>query len=80
MRRNVSRTIDLDLLYFGDCTINDAELRIAASAFAYAAICPRAAGRYPAGSRFCPAKRKPSALCSRISRDNSAVVRVADEW
>jgi 2-amino-4-hydroxy-6-hydroxymethyldihydropteridine diphosphokinase len=78
-RRNVSRTIDLDLLYLNNCTINDADLelphpRLHTRRFVLAPL----ADIRP--DLILPGQTKPiRALLSELA-DNSAVVRVADEW
>jgi 2-amino-4-hydroxy-6-hydroxymethyldihydropteridine diphosphokinase len=77
--QNVSRTIDLDLLYFGQRTIDDAELqvphpRLDKRRFVLAPL----ADIRP--DLVLPTQTKPiRALLSDLA-DDSAVVRVADEW
>ena len=77
--RNASRTVDLDLLYFGDHEIDRAELqlphpRMHLRRFVLAPLADIRA------DLILPGQTKPvRALLSELA-DNSTVVRVADEW
>ena len=77
--RNTSRTIDLDLLYFGDRTIDRAGLqlphpRLYERRFVLAPL----ADIRP--DLILPNQTKSVAALLENLTDNSAVVRVADEW
>lgn len=77
--QNVSRTIDLDLLYFGEGTIDETDLqlphpRLPTRRFVLAPladICP---------DLILPGQIKTIRTLLKEVRDDSAVVRVADEW
>lgn len=78
-RRNVSRTIDLDLLYLNDCTIDDPDLqlphpRLHMRRFVLAPLADIRPDLILPGQT-----RSVDALLKDLA-DNSAVVRVADEW
>ncbi len=78
-RRNVSRTIDLDLLYLNDCMIDDADLqlphpRLHMRRFVLAPL----ADIRP--DLILPGQTKPIRALLNELEDNSAVVRVTDEW
>jgi 2-amino-4-hydroxy-6-hydroxymethyldihydropteridine diphosphokinase len=77
--RNVSRTVDLDLLYFGDGTIDRAELqlphpRLHLRRFVLAPL----ADIRPA--LVLPGQTEPVQSLLKNLADDSAVVCVADEW
>jgi 2-amino-4-hydroxy-6-hydroxymethyldihydropteridine diphosphokinase len=77
--RNISRTIDLDLLYFAEQTIKEADLqlphpRLHSRRFVLAPL----ADIRP--ELILPAQKKPiRSLLDKLT-DDSTVVRVADEW
>ena len=78
-RRNVSRTIDLDLLYLNDCVVDNADLqlphpRLHTRRFV---LVPLADIR---PDLILPGLTKPIRALLNELADNSAVVRVADEW
>ncbi len=77
--RNVSRTVDLDLLYFGDRTIYDAELqlphpRLHQRRFVLAPL----ADIRP--DLILPGQTAPVRTLLENLADNSAVVPIVDEW
>ena len=77
--RNASRTIDLDLLYFGDRTVDDAKLqvphpRIQERRFVLATLADIRPGL------ILPGKTASIRELLKNLADNSAVVRVAGEW
>ncbi len=77
--RNVSRTVDLDLLYFGERTISDPELqiphpRLPSRRFVLAPL----ADIRP--DLILPGQIVPVRMLLENLTDDSAVVRVADEW
>jgi 2-amino-4-hydroxy-6-hydroxymethyldihydropteridine diphosphokinase len=77
--RNASRTIDLDLLYFGDRKIDHAELqlphpRLHQRRFVLAPL----ADIRP--ELILPGQTEPVQAVLEKLADNSAVVRIADEW
>jgi 2-amino-4-hydroxy-6-hydroxymethyldihydropteridine diphosphokinase len=78
-RHNVSRTIDLDLLYLNNCTIDDANLelphpRLHTRRFVLAPL----ADIRP--DLILPRQTKSIYASLKELADNSAVVRVMDEW
>ena len=78
-RRNISRTIDLDLLYLNDCTINDADLelphpRLHTRRFVLAPLTDIRP------DLILPGQTKAIHAFLKELADNSAVVRVTDEW
>jgi 2-amino-4-hydroxy-6-hydroxymethyldihydropteridine diphosphokinase len=77
--RNASRTVDLDLLYFGDRTINREELqlphpRLHLRRFVLTPLADIRPGL------VLPGQTDPVRALLENLTDNSAVVRVADEW
>jgi 2-amino-4-hydroxy-6-hydroxymethyldihydropteridine diphosphokinase len=77
--RNASRTVDLDLLYFGDRKIDGAELqlphpRLHERRFVLAPL----ADVRP--DLILPGQTAPIRVLLKNLADDSAVVRVADEW
>lgn len=78
-RRNVSRTIDLDLLYLNDCTIDDADLQLPHPRLHIRrfVLTPLADIR---PDLILPGQTKPIHALLKELADNSAVVRVSDEW
>ena len=77
--RNASRTIDLDLLYFGDRTIDDAELQLPHPRLHLRrfVLAPLADVR---PDLILPGQTVPIRALLKNLADDSAVVRVADEW
>jgi len=78
-RRSVSRTIDLDLLYLNNCTIDDADLQLPHPRLHMRrfVLAPLADIRPDV---ILPGQTKPIRALLNELADNSAVVRVADEW
>ena len=77
--RNASRTVDLDLLYFGDCVIDDTELqlphpRLHERRFVLAPLVDIRP------DLILPGQTVPVRTLLGNLADDSAVVRVADEW
>ena len=77
--RNASRTVDLDLLYFGDCVIDDTELqlphpRLHERRFVLAPLVDIRP------DLILPGQTVPVRTLLENLADDSAVVRVADEW
>jgi 2-amino-4-hydroxy-6-hydroxymethyldihydropteridine diphosphokinase len=77
--RNASRTVDLDLLYFGERTITQAELqlphpRLHLRRFVLAPLTD------VRPDLIMPGQAEPVQALLKNLADNSAVVRIADEW
>jgi 2-amino-4-hydroxy-6-hydroxymethyldihydropteridine diphosphokinase len=77
--RNASRTVDLDLLYFGDRTIDGAELQLPHPRLHLRefVLAPLADVR---PDLILPGQIAPVRALLENLADDSAVVRVADEW
>jgi 2-amino-4-hydroxy-6-hydroxymethyldihydropteridine diphosphokinase len=77
--RNVSRTIDLDLLYFGDLEIETAELQLPHPRMTEREFVLRPLGDVQPDLVLPKQTESVRALLLRLS-DTGAVVRVAGEW